>query len=83
MATHTGILAWKIPWTEEPDRLYSPWGRKESDTTEQQSLHTCAIQTHVVQWSAVYTNTKLGCTHKANINLCQLYLIFLMIKKKS
>ena len=21
MATHTSILAWKIPWTEEPDRL--------------------------------------------------------------
>ena len=21
MATHSSILAWKIPWTEEPDRL--------------------------------------------------------------
>ena len=21
MATHTSILAWRIPWTEEPDRL--------------------------------------------------------------
>ena len=21
MATHSNILAWKIPWTEEPDRL--------------------------------------------------------------
>ena len=35
MAIHSSTLAWKIPWTEEPDRLYSPWGRKESDTTEQ------------------------------------------------
>ena len=34
MATHSNILAWKIPWTEEPSRLYSPWGRKESDMTE-------------------------------------------------
>ena len=34
MAAHSSILAWKIPWTEEPGRLYSPWGRKESDTTE-------------------------------------------------
>ena len=33
MATHSSILAWKIPWTEEPG--YSPWGHKESDTTEQ------------------------------------------------
>ena len=36
-ATHSSILAWKIPWTEEPGRL-SPWGRKESDMTEQLSL---------------------------------------------
>ena len=24
MATHSSILAWEIPWTEEPDGLYSP-----------------------------------------------------------
>ena len=23
MATHSGIVAWKIPWTEEPGRLQS------------------------------------------------------------
>ena len=34
MATHSSTLAWRIPRTEEPGRLYSPWGRKESDTTE-------------------------------------------------
>ena len=28
MATHSSILAWRIPRTEEPD--YSPWGCKES-----------------------------------------------------
>ena len=32
-ATHSSSLAWRIPWT-----VYSPWGRKESDTTEQLSL---------------------------------------------
>ena len=35
--THSSILAWKIPWTEEPGR-YSPWGHKESDMTEQLTL---------------------------------------------
>ena len=25
MATHSSILAWEIPWTEEPGG-YSPWG---------------------------------------------------------
>ena len=50
MATHSTIPAWGIPWTEEPGGLqsmrsqrvhgqrtlvgYSPWGRKESDTTD-------------------------------------------------
>ena len=34
MATHSSILAWKIPWTEEPVRLYSPWGHKELDVTK-------------------------------------------------
>ena len=34
MATHSSIRAWKMPWTEEAGGLHSPWGRKESDTTE-------------------------------------------------
>ena len=25
MATHSSILAWRSPWTEEPGGLYSPW----------------------------------------------------------
>ena len=33
MATHSSVLAWRIPWTEEPGRLQS-WGRRESDRTE-------------------------------------------------
>ena len=32
MVTHSSILAWRIPWTEEPDRLQST-GSQESDTT--------------------------------------------------
>ena len=33
MATHSSVLAWRIPWTEEPGRLQS-LGHKESDMTE-------------------------------------------------
>ena len=33
MATHSSILAWRIPWIEEPGGLHSPRGRKESDMT--------------------------------------------------
>ena len=36
MATHSSILAWKIPWTEGPGGLQS-MGCKEWDTTE----HMC------------------------------------------
>ena len=34
MATHSSILAWKIPGTEEPDGATIHGGHKESDTTE-------------------------------------------------
>ena len=34
MAAHSSILAWRVPWTAEPGG-YSPWGRKELDTTGQ------------------------------------------------
>ena len=34
MATHFSILAWRIPWTEEPVG-YTPWDCKESERTEQ------------------------------------------------
>ena len=34
LAPDSSILAWKIPWTEKPGRLCSPWGRKELDMTE-------------------------------------------------
>ena len=33
MATHSSILAWRIPWTEEPVG-YIPWGPTELDMTE-------------------------------------------------
>ena len=30
-ATHSSILAWRIPWTEQRSlEGYSPWGRKKS-----------------------------------------------------
>ena len=38
MATHSSILAWRIPWTEELGGLQST-GRKESDMTEQLRFH--------------------------------------------
>ena len=39
MATQSSILAWRVPWREEPGGLQS-MVRKESDSTEQLSLHS-------------------------------------------
>ena len=39
MATHSSILSWEIPWTEEPGR-YSPSCHKEMDMTEWLTKHT-------------------------------------------
>ena len=34
LATYSSILAWRIPWTEEPGRLQSVGVTKELDMTE-------------------------------------------------
>ena len=47
MATHSSILAWKSPWRRSLAG-YSPWGRKESDTTEQLTLYLMA------QWLKIH-----------------------------
>jgi len=33
-ATHSGVLAWEFPWTEEPWAGYIPLGCRESDRTK-------------------------------------------------
>ena len=37
IATHSTILTWELPWTEDP----SPRGCKDSDTTEQLTQTSC------------------------------------------
>ena len=53
MATCSSILAWRIPQTEESGRLYSPWGHRESDSTEQLT-HT---QGHIINMSLILGHT--------------------------
>ena len=42
MTIYSSILAWEIPWTEEPGRLQS-MGGKESDRTEQLNGSNSAV----------------------------------------
>ena len=55
VAAHSSILAWRIPWTEEPGGL-QPMGLQESDTTEQLDRQT-DIQRYRLQ----------KCQHKNNL----------------
>ena len=57
IATHSSILAWRIPWTEEPGGLQT-MGSKELDMTEQLTLSennlklmdTTAARTRIEIW---------------------------------
>ena len=40
MATHSSILVWRIPWTEEPGGLQSI-GTQSQTRLKRQSIHTC------------------------------------------
>ena len=59
MATHSSILAWRIPWTEEPGKL-QVHGVAELDTTERLtfSLHY-----------EVITNCDVKYCHKSQTNV--------------
>ena len=52
---HSSILAWKIPWTEEPGGLW-PWAPKELATTE--------VREHVHKIEPLFLNLRkktVGC----------------------
>ena len=43
MATHSSILAWRLPWTDEPGGLQSMGSVKELDITEQLTFYLDTI----------------------------------------
>ena len=49
MAMYSRILAWRIPWTEEPSRLQS-LGSRESDTTDRLNHHHPSLSSHPLWW---------------------------------
>ena len=49
MATHSSILAWRIPRTEEPSKVY-PWDYKESDMSD---LHTQTMSLYIYTISSL------------------------------
>ena len=51
MATHSSILAWRIPWTEEPSSL-RPWVHKKivTEVTEHAPTHAGFLCTSENHW---------------------------------
>ena len=52
MGTRSSILAWRIPWTEEPARLLSTglqksWTQLSSNTTKTSALGTLGLMNHI------------------------------------
>ena len=51
MATHSSILAWRIPWIEEPG--YSPWSCKETDMTDHIYTHKGKMHKEQIRMIAI------------------------------
>ena len=53
-AIHCSVLAWRIPWTEEPGGLHTVHGVTESDTAEVTYLvRTCRHHIKQFTWTAL------------------------------
>ena len=80
MATYSSVLAWKVPGTEEPSGLHSPWGHKELDITE----HT--HEPFILFWSLVklyiytYTHTH---THIYLVSFFNQYVLEIVLSSPS
>ena len=67
MATHSSILAWRIPWTEELSGLQFTWS--QSQTCLQRLIHTCTgvgmcARVHCPQPVDAFLDLKRPCTFK-------------------
>ena len=43
MATYSSILAWRIPWTEEPGRLFHRIAKSRTQLKQPSTQHTIAF----------------------------------------
>ena len=61
-ATHSSILAWKIPLTEKPGRLWYTWSQR--DTIQQLTFHVYIqyVCMYVYMYVCVYIYSKMNIT---------------------
>ena len=73
MATHSSVLAWRVPGTEETGG-YSPWGRKELDMTD--SLKQ-PFEYPMSQYFAISTNHHYCCLFYTFLQINSLFFFTL------
>ena len=65
METHSNILAWEVPWTQEPGGLH-PWSRKELETTQRLNNNKAGPRAccshHLLGSTVIPTKTAAGRT---------------------
>ena len=77
MATHSSILAWKIPWTEEPGGLQSMGSQRvrhsrkehDHDTTEWYNMKKKKHVTHRKKSSQTETNPKMSWLMQCGVHM--------------
>ena len=62
MATHSSILPWEIPWTEEPGRLQSMGSQKSQTQLSDQTSHQHITEKNLKKKKNTHTHTYL-CVH--------------------
>ena len=84
MATHCSILAWEIPWTEEPGRLQSTgsqtvrhdWATNTHTPLMGEKLHESLFKWHIIipqEHQFIYMNSVQSVSGHLNRNITSLY----------
>ena len=78
MATFSSILAWKIPWTEEPGEFKSMGSQKEQDVTWDEATSRFSNQSSltiaIITWMM-----PPACQWNHKLKLTQLFSYYLII----
>ena len=76
MVTHASILAWRIPWTKEPDKLQSLGSQRvRHDWVTDTHTHTQATITTISFWNICITPQRNPVPLAAILHLCLLQLL--------
>ena len=69
MATHSSILAWRIPWTEEPGRLQSIVSQRVRHCWSDLALHDMHTHTHtyIYIYTHIYIHTYIYILNKVTL----------------